>query len=225
MAITALVLVLIPGCPVVSLVGAFVGLAALKRIQASAGGLGGRRLAMGAIIAGWLLGIIWTVVWFQFFSALETNLRDSMQAHIQRVIEPEADAASVWVSGLAAPDDAEIAGFRTAFASRFGALSRVSITSLESARGTERASEGDFSLAMVLFCDDGKPLAAARFDLPLGSVEPRLRSLRIIDKARGDLVIPASAMDASDDEVNEADEVDADTSRDDSGDAALDGGG
>ena len=67
----------------------------------------------GAVIAGWLLGLIWGVVWWQFASALHSDLRAEMEAQVRLIVDGNDDPATIWSSQTSRrPDSTEVAAVR-----------------------------------------------------------------------------------------------------------------
>jgi hypothetical protein len=209
LAIVAMVLAVVPCCPLTGLLGSLLGLHALRRIRLAGGALGGRRLALAAVIVGAATAVVWAGLGEHVARLQEEAQTEALVAQIESAVRPidpdDADAAAraeaAWsTTGDGRPSDEERAAFRAAVAERYGRLERVSIVSLtQTASLAAPTAECAFSLH---FRDRGMILGAARFEgevrFPLLVPIFRLTGLSIEDPEAGDLVIGLDLAPAGD---------------------------
>jgi hypothetical protein len=215
LAVVGLVLAIVPCCPFTGLIGAFLGVLALRRIRVAGGALGGRRVAIVAIIAGVASSIIWTI-WFERLRGqlLEAN----EQAMTERITETvraaaSADVASAargWVSTPSTrPTDQQLEEFGEAISTRYGDFERVAIVS-----STPRGSMFDpaWEVACIFHFSDAAPLGSALFETRIepGRMTPVFELARLVieDRERGDLTIgePPVRRSSPSDREDEADQ-------------------
>ncbi|MFB0986547.1 MAG: DUF4190 domain-containing protein, partial [Phycisphaerales bacterium] len=86
-------------CPLTGMVSVFLGFLAHRRIMASGGRLGGRRLALAAIAIGTASTVIWLFSWDAFgkwyLEALEDRMLITTQSMIQDAAQGDLAAASL----------------------------------------------------------------------------------------------------------------------------------
>jgi len=173
------------------------GMAALRRIQAAHGGLGGRRLAQWAIGVGAGLTVITTLGMMTLARHVDQTNRLIMTTQIAAVINHSIDqqsalAAKAWNHGGAhTPSGDEFARLGTEAVTRYGRLHRFSISSMATG-GT--LFQQRIEVAGVYIFQNAERPGAAVFDVQAsaGNLWPqfRLRSLVIEDRERGDLKLP-----------------------------------
>jgi hypothetical protein len=203
LAVTGLVIALVPCCPLTGLLGAVLGLLALRRIRLARAGpaaRSGERLAMAAIVIGVASAMVWSVLTDQFVRGQEARQNEAMEHLVARVVEAAVagDAAAVLTAwsptDAARPSEDAVLAFGAAAADRYGPLQRIAFISI-ARRGSFFAPEVDAS--GVFHFERESPLGTARLEMkPVpGSITPafRMTSLTIEDRVRGDLTLGAPA--------------------------------
>lgn len=198
MAITALIIAAVPCCPFVNLVGAMLGVAALRRIHASRGVLGGRRLATTAIAIGLGLAVLLSGAWLAFSFREQQRLDAQMVNHIEGFIRAAQNgqsdkARSFWRPGASVNlSAADISAFGEESQKRYGRLERVSIAS-HSNSGSLLAPT--IETACVFVFESSQRTGSAGFQLSISgnSIWPdlRLTKLRLDDPEHRPLALPA----------------------------------
>jgi hypothetical protein len=196
LAVVAIVLAAVPCCPFTGLIGAFLGVLALRRTRVSGGSLVGRRLAVIAIIAGVGSAIVWTL-WLerlrgQLMEANDEAMTARISETIRAVEQGDADGAlDGWIDDAGRrPTTDAVAAFGEQASARYGTFGRVAIVS-----STPGGSMLDpiWEVACIFHFTEASPLGSARFETSLvpGSMTPRfeLARLEIEDRERGDLVL------------------------------------
>ncbi|NNM26707.1 MAG: DUF4190 domain-containing protein [Phycisphaerales bacterium] len=196
LAITALVLALVPCCPLTGLVGAMLGFTAYRRAvreEAAGGQDRGRRLALAAMVIGGMGAVISTLTWNHLLLVTDEAQESMMTHQIRRIVAPEPDddtaLAEVWEDDAATPPEAERDAFADAVAARFGALDRITIVS--TAR-TGSFFDPAIEAACVFHCERASPTGAVRFRVHARLGEPldfRIVKLTIDGGERGDLIL------------------------------------
>ncbi len=136
LAVTGLVLAVIPCCPPINACGSVFGLLALRRIDASAGALRGRGLALGAIWAGLALTIIGIAAWVWVTDELETQykirIEETTESFVQKMMSDDpASALTLWARDDTPPSSSALAAFGKDLKQRFGALQSFQLASQE----------------------------------------------------------------------------------------------
>jgi hypothetical protein len=198
LAVVALVLAVLP-CPPVMLIGGTLGLIALRRIQASHGALGGRRIALAAALTGAALTLISTALYTWFVSAVTNDFQAIMTRHTEEAVRHAAAGQSQlvvqrWSKDAAASiEPAEIEAFGGEAAQRYGALERFDVTSMYP-RKSRTWLGGGFDIAGIFRFENAERTGAASFEYQPGFGSPtplfRILSLRIDDAEQGDLQLP-----------------------------------
>ncbi|MDG2022677.1 MAG: DUF4190 domain-containing protein [Phycisphaerales bacterium] len=126
LAVAAFITSLALCCPLTGMVAVFLGFLAHRRITASGGRLGGRRLALAAIAIGTASTVIWLFSWDAFgkwyLEALEERMLGTTRSMIEDAAEGDLAAASLGFDPASTPEQAELAEFGVAIADRFGEL-------------------------------------------------------------------------------------------------------
>ena len=197
-----LALALVPCCPLTGLVGAFLGLIALKRIHA-AGTNRGSRLAVIAVLGGAVSAFVWLAA-FDWYGRDQDEKRrtqrgDAIYAVITAGQESRpADASMLWATGDGRPTGDEISELGRVALERYGAVDRVAIVSSTTTGFFDPVTE----VACVVHCEHAAPLASARFLLNLQPASLggtfAMTHLLIEDSDRGDLFLgdPAPGAEA-----------------------------
>jgi hypothetical protein len=202
LAIVALVVALVPCCPMSSLLGAFLGLVALRRIRLSEAGpgprLGGTRIALAAIVAGAASAVVWSSVLDRFVRGQESQQRDAILARVAEVVDgaqtgDAATARAVWATDDAnRPSPEEIEDFGRAATERYGRFERFAIISAARS-GSMLAPEVE--VAGMFHFERESPLGSVRFVMRFtpGSLVPLfvLQRLTIEDQEHGGLELGA----------------------------------
>ena len=201
LAVIALVLAVLPLCVPLNLVGSFLGVVALRRVNAAAGLLRGRRAAHVAIWGGLIMTVAgwwaWTAVaeWGDRVihqSAAETStafLRDAAEGRPQ-------DALGHWSPNPPRPSEADVEAFGTSVAA-IGTVQSVGIVSMQPLPGGSMV-QPIWSAWLVITMDTGRYDGSAQFELlpGAGSLTPRavLRAV-LIDGPGGDVSLPTPAVE------------------------------
>jgi hypothetical protein len=191
LAIAALVLAVVPLCPPANLAGAFAGALAGRRIRMAPQRLRGRGMARAAVLAGWLSCFAWSCTWWWVAEAARGRLQGSMELAVRETIahgvdRPESVRTRHWASAVAPPAGA-LRDLSAAAAERYGALERVTVTSMSDA-GT--MTQPTFMAAFTLhFAQRTQRLGSARFEAAPGTIQMRLTRLVVSDPELGDLVL------------------------------------
>ena len=200
LAVTALILAVIPCCPLVNLAGVTIGIVALKRIERSGGALGGQRLAKSAIAVGLALSVLLAGAWMMFTVQYQRHVDEQMQSISQGFVHEAIDgrashARRYWTpERLQQVNEQAIEEFGEQVAARFGRLSGISFSVTS---GSGSLFEPHIDAACVFTFESSKRTGSVSFRLvPSGSsVWPivKLRQFRINDAERGDLILGAAA--------------------------------
>jgi hypothetical protein len=198
LAVTALVIAAIPCCPLVNLLGAMLGITAMRRIQMSRGLLGGRRVAAIAIAIGLGLAVLLSVAGMTFSYREQQRLESQMVASIEGFIRAVEDGRSDKAQQFLRPGTNKgesgdvLAAFGEQMKLRFGALDRVSIAS-QSNSGSLLAPT--IEAACVYAFESTQRTGSAAFQLTITgkSIWPDLRliRLRVDDPESGPVAFPA----------------------------------
>jgi hypothetical protein len=198
LAVVALVVAAVPCCPLVNLLGAMLGIAAMGRIQFWRGSLGGRRVAATAIGIGLGLAVLLSAAWMTFSYREQQRLESQMVSSIEGFIRAAEDGRSDTAQQFLRPgiDKGEsgdvLAGFGEQMKQRFGSLERVSIAS-QSNSGSLLAPT--IETACVFVFESTQRTGSAAFQLAITgkSIWPELRLTRLVvdDGESGSLAFPA----------------------------------
>ncbi len=193
-AVGALVLALVPCCPLTALCGAFLGLFALRRIQRSGGRLRGARIAMSATI----VGIVASFAWMYVFDRFAVNQIDAQESAVAEVVAGFVsaaqagradDALSLWSEEATPLTAEEVTAFGAEVTRRYGDVERFAV--LSTARsGTFLAPEVE--VAGIFRTAGDSPIGSARLRMVFGGgLTPAFRPTQITieDAVRGDLVL------------------------------------
>jgi hypothetical protein len=198
LAIVGIVLAAVPCCPAVSLVGSILGMAALRRIQAANGSLGGRRLALWAVGIGFAVTFVSTMLMIILVRQLDIANRAIITTQIAEVVNAATDdqidrAAKSWNNAAnQTPTNTEFDQFGNEVSSRYGRLQRFTISSMATG-GT--FFEQQIEVAGVYIFQNAERPGSAVFDVQAKTNDLwpqfRLRTLMIEDRERGDLKLPS----------------------------------
>jgi hypothetical protein len=118
-------------CPLTGMVAVFLGFLAPRRILASGGRLGGRRLALSGIAIGTASTIIWIFSWDAFgkwyLEALEDRMLVTTRTMIEDAVRGDLAASSLSFDAASTPDQDQLAAFGITIAERFGQLIDVKL--------------------------------------------------------------------------------------------------
>lgn len=194
LAVGALVVALVPCCPPTALLGAFLGMLALRRIQRSGGRLRGVRIAATAMIVGVVGSVVWLLAFQKFAVSYQQAQEDAMAQQVGAIVAAAQagrvdEVRDAWFSADTAPTEAEILGFGEEVTARFGAVDRFSVLST--------AQSGSFMAPIVEVAGlyrtgESSPLGSARLRLAFRGVFTqafRVTQLTIEDAERGDLCL------------------------------------
>lgn len=197
LAVAAVILAVIPCCPLISLVGAALGVMALRRIQASKGAMGGGRLAVWAVCIGSAMSLLTTVVFSSLQSFVQDMNRQIMVEQVTTTIHAamQGDIARVrtqWLtSDQKSMNDESVLVFGQTLLDRYGPLIRFTISS-ETTVGA--LLQPQYEVAGVFVFERSELLGNAAFDVRTTTSAPwpqfRLTSLTIEDVALGSLQLP-----------------------------------
>lgn len=180
LALAALILALIPCCPPVGLIGAFLGIVALRRIRRSGNALRGERIALAAILIGCAGSILSSGLMHAFAQRQAELQAEEASRIIGGLLDPEAPLTAIrWTSGVA-PHAGDIQAARRRVHERFGAFRRFRTVSSDATGSWLRPT---LTIAGTLEFDRGSALAHAAFDitvtLPLMAPSLHLRLIEI----------------------------------------------
>jgi len=208
-AVIGLVVAVVPCCPFTGLIGAMLGVLALRVLRGHVDPPPPpiyRRLAIAAMIAGIVSALVWSTAFDWWRRGQVETQQETMIEQMTAVIggpDPGAGGAAepgrLWPGGATAgggttPDDEEVREFRREVSTRYGDLDRVTIIST--------VHSGPFlnpviEVACVFQFAGRSPLGSARFNLrvrPGGwKAVPVLRALTLEDDDAGDLHLAATS--------------------------------
>ena len=164
LAVVSFVAAVIPCCPATGMLATLLGLMALRRIAASGGALGGRRLATAAALIGMASALLsmygWNRLMLVYAEEQDRAARTVIESFITAAVDGRYDdARGAWEPEYA-PDDAEIAAFAEAVA-ELGGFERVNLTTKH---------------MVTLTTMEGSVSYEGRQDFALGAVRLRARS-------------------------------------------------
>jgi hypothetical protein len=201
--ITAIVLALAPGCPIVTLIGAGLGALALARLRRSgadnARATLARRLSIGAMAGGAITTIFWMSAIERFAATVDAAHHEAVsQRSVELLAAAEAgdvDAArATWLGVATAPTAAEIRAFGAACAARYGAVQDVAVLS---ATRTGSALGSTFEAAVVLRFERESITGLVRYRIFVGLGSPmvdcRITGVTIDDSDRGPMELVTAA--------------------------------
>jgi hypothetical protein len=192
-----LVLAFIPCCPATGLLGAFLGLFALRRLPPGAEHARHRRVAITAVIAGIAMSVLWLVLFDAARGAMleqyETDMTKRVEDFLAVEAEPETLAKSWTARADARVPVEEMLALRSECTARWGAFERFSLVSFE---GGGTLFRPRYDVAGLFHFEHATLSGVARLDVmpsPSRVIVPefRLRSITIEDHEQGDLVLPA----------------------------------
>jgi hypothetical protein len=134
LAIFALVLALVPCCPMVSLLGGTLGLIAWRQIRRSSGRLRGETTAKAAAFTGMAVGLLTLIAFTWIQTALLRNLDAAIVRQTETFIHAsqqgdQVTARATWDHSALTPTGPEMTAFGQTLHSRYGRLQRFTITS------------------------------------------------------------------------------------------------
>ena len=201
MAVIALVLALLPMCVPLNLVGSFLGVIALRRVNAAGGLLRGRMAAHVAIWGGLILTVsgwwAWTALGQWGERAIQQTAAETTTAFLRDAAEGRPqDALGHWSPSAPRPSEAEVEAFGQVVAA-IGEVKSVGIVSMQPLPGGSML-QPTWSAWLVITIDTAQYDGSARFDLlpGVGSLSPRavLRQV-LIDGPEGDVSLPVAAVE------------------------------
>ena len=199
LAVTGLVLAVIPLCPPANLLAVVLGMLALRRIMASSGRLRGVGLARAAIFAGSVLTILSLILITRFATRQQQLINlamvDVMQSTIRGAMADRPDLVrSSWVGPRETrPSEAEILAFGRTLQERYGTFERGVIVS--------SVMTGSFfaprmEAAGIFYFSGGQRHGSIEVDFLIQPfrTDPTfsMRALRIEDPQAGDLEITST---------------------------------
>ncbi len=203
MAVIALVLAVLPMCVPLNLIGTVLGLAAIRRVNASGGQLRGRTAARVAMWGGVIMSVAGWWAWATVAEWGERAIHDTASASTVDFLREAAEgrpqeALARWSPTAPRPSEAEVRSFGTSIAA-IGDVKRVGIVSMQPVPGSNMW-QPSWSAWLVVVLGDGQYDGSAQYDLQpaAGSIHPRavLRSI-VIDGPDGDVSLPAGAVEPS----------------------------
>lgn len=194
LAVSALVVALVPCCPLTALIGAFLGLFAMRRIQRSGGRLRGNGIAMAAMVAGAVGAIVWAIAFERFAlaqqDAQETAIAEQIGGILIAAQEGRpADVLAGWYPDATTPTAEEIIEFGAEVTTRYGDVDRFAV--LSAVRSGPLMSP-EIVVAGIYRSASEEPIGSARFRMILGvQLTPTFKPMQIVieDPDRGDLVL------------------------------------
>jgi len=194
LSIAAAICAAIPCCPLTSLAGIALGIAALGRIRRSGGALGGRRLALFALIAGALSVLlqIWILEWGS------STFRQSTAAQLNRSVDALFLAAqrgdhvaflAQWAVATDPPSEAVVKEFGAETLRRYGSYRSFTPVLSAPAQGS---GGGSIELAVTFSFDQRDLTGSIRYALVpnMGAFMPMPRITEVvIDDDAGQLVL------------------------------------
>ncbi|MDY7108218.1 MAG: DUF4190 domain-containing protein [Planctomycetota bacterium] len=196
LAVAGLIIAVIPLCPFTSLLGALLGIFALRRIRLAEGRLTGRGLALAAVVVGVSLAFVWSAL-LDYVAERQREAQEAMMIDtVGQLMRPPAGAdpartLQLW-SGTdpRRPSIEEIEQFRADAIDRYGVFDRFMAISVSPDGSILRPI---VEMGGVFHFADASPFGSASFEaqVPPGKLVPvfRLRSLMIEDRGRGDLTL------------------------------------
>jgi hypothetical protein len=196
LAVFALILAVVPCCPMLSLLGGALGLVAFQRIKLSGGRLTGKRTAIAAGITGFALSLVSSLALNGLANYIERTNNAIMHERILTAVNTSWAPDHATVRRQFAPaaqpallDDA-VDAFGKAAQERYGRLQRFSITSTAERGVFDR----QIDVAGLFVFDRAQQLGSASFEIraTMNQYWPEIRliELRIEDKKEGDLRLP-----------------------------------
>jgi hypothetical protein len=196
LAVAGLIIAAIPLCPLTSLLGALLGIFALRGIRLSGGRLSGQGFALAAVVIGLTFAFIWMAV-LDHFAQQQREIQEAMMvdavAAVMRVPENNDPARALQAWSTAAPDrpsGEEIARFAAEAADRYGRFDRFASMSISRSGSILRPV---VEMAGVFHFADETLFGSASFETVVspGRLTPvfRLTGLLIEDRGRGDLTL------------------------------------
>jgi hypothetical protein len=199
LAITALVLAVIPCCPFVSLLGGMLGMVAVRHIGLSGGRLSGRKVAIAAATIGVGVTFVSSVVFNSLQQYADRTTRATIITQVEATVRDAADgrtgtALGRWQTDLGASralTEDSIERFGRFTRDRYGELQRFTITSMVT---SHNIFSPQIEVAGIFVFESRELTGSATFQLESGSSAfwPNfwLRKLVIDDPRLGALQLP-----------------------------------
>ena len=199
LAVTGLVLAVIPLCPPANLLAVVLGMLALRRIAASSGRLRGAGLARAAIFAGSVLTILSLILLTRFANRqqqlIDLAMVDVVESTIRGAMDDRADSVRLsWVGPREKrPSEEEILAFGRTLEERYGAFERCDIVS--------SVMTGSFlaprmEAAGILYFSGGQLHGSIKVDFLIKPFQTdptfSMRALRIEDPQAGDIELSST---------------------------------
>lgn len=195
MAVIALVLAVMPGCPLTGIVGGLLGLVALKRIDRNQPRMRGRRLAIAAMLIGPCSALVWLAGWNHLGSFADEGIQRAMIDRVHEAISTDGGKHPFADDVQQSLSLAELERVRSLIHDRFGDLRDVSISN----KIVSGFPPSRVEAALLLTFADGSTLASAIYDMRAARAgvipEVLLRELVIEDHERGQLRLGSAAED------------------------------
>ena len=199
LAVTGLVLAVIPLCPPANLLAVVLGMLALRRIMASSGRLRGAGLARAAIFAGAALTILSLILITRFANRqqqlIDLAMVDVAESTIRGAMDGRADSVrSSWVGPRETrPSEAEILAFGRTLQERYGSFERCMVVS--------SVMTGSFlaprmEAAGIFYFSQGQRHGSVEVDFLIHRFQTdptfSMRALRIEDPQAGDIELTST---------------------------------
>jgi len=195
-ALAGLILAAVPCCPLTALIGAALGLFALRQIRLSGGTLGGRRVALAAVFVGTASALLWSTVFDRFARSQSEGEQRALTDQVERFMDAASSgrtqaALGEWLrEDPARPSPEHVRAFGRQVAERFGTYERLAIH----ARDRSGALVAPVvEVSGTFYFENGAMFGSVRFQ---GRVEPlrlmpSFRMIRIVieDKRHGNLAL------------------------------------
>ena len=201
LAVVALVLAIIPCCPPSSLLGAALGIFAVRRIALSQGRLRGMGVARAAIISGLILSLMSSILLTRYFTHQQELIDEAMVEKIQQVVTGAMTDRSdlvitSWSSRLEPPEAEDILIFGEELLVRYGSLKRFSVVASQRT-GTFMAPRMEVAGIFIFENAERHGMAELDFIILPFQTKPAFKVRRLIveDPKVGDLKLIAPDSD------------------------------
>lgn len=177
-------------CPILTILGVLLGVRALIEIRANPS-IGGRRLAIAAIVIGSLV----TGAWIAGAITWHLTVRMRVEQGVMLALDAgQAGDVNGFMEGFSTADERAAQTFLRQVTERFGQLRSGEITGAGDVGGQRvlglLPSRSDLEYSLQF--ERGVVLAQARYILMADGTFNRYAHLVIVDEVRGDLVYPPS---------------------------------
>ncbi|HWB20827.1 MAG TPA: hypothetical protein VG711_11035 [Phycisphaerales bacterium] len=200
LAVIALILALVPCCPLLPMLGSTLGAIADYRIFTSGGMLRGRRTARSAIFIGIGMTLITSTLMYWMKDSLQSYLKDALGVQTHHAVDPNAPKQgedSGWLeSASGGPNTEDIERFRQDLSDRYGNFQGFTISLIAPKSGFY---DVNYSAAGVFDFEKGSHPGHVHFQLAPGSgfmPEVRMTGITIEDAQQGALTCAGAASKA-----------------------------